>query len=98
MEDQKIVITRKEFEDNCRTLIMRTLEITERAYKKSSLDLEQINEVLLVGGSSRIPIIKQLLRRMFGKSLNESLNPEEAVCYGATVRAAQLDGKEKVSF
>jgi molecular chaperone DnaK len=90
------VITRKEFEDNCRTLIDKAIAITRSAVKKSKLGDDQINEVLLVGGSSRIPMVKDLLHRMFGKRLNVSLNPEEIVCYGATLRAAQLAGDEEV--
>ena len=57
---------------------------------------EDITQVLLVGGSSRIPMVRDLLYREFGARLNQSINPEEAVAYGATVRAAQLAGIKEV--
>ena len=86
-------ITRARFEDLCSDLFRGTLEPVEKALRDAKFDKSQIHEVVLVGGSTRIPRIQKLLQDFFnGKELNKSINPDEAVAYGAAVQAAILSG------
>ncbi|CAH1954952.1 unnamed protein product [Acanthoscelides obtectus] len=86
-------ISRARFEELCSDLFRSTLEPVEKALNDAKLDKGQIHDVVLVGGSTRIPKIQQLLQNFFnGKQLNLSINPDEAVAYGAAVQAAVLTG------
>merc|ERR1712156_860422 len=86
-------ITRARFEELCSDLFKGTLEPVEKAMRDAKLDKSSINDVVLVGGSTRIPKIQKLLIDFFnGKELNKSINPDEAVAYGAAVQAAILTG------
>merc|ERR1712165_15622 len=86
-------ITRARFEELCADLFRGTLEPVEKAMRDAKLDKSSINDVVLVGGSTRIPKIQKLLQDFFnGKELNKSINPDEAVAYGAAVQAAILQG------
>ena len=86
-------ITRAKFEELCSDLFRGTLKPVEDALKDTKFTKDQIHEVILVGGSTRIPKIQALLREEFNnKELNKSINPDEAVAYGAAVQAAILSG------
>merc|ERR1712186_150244 len=86
-------ITRARFEELCSDLFKGTLEPVEKAMRDAKLDKSSINDVVLVGGSTRIPKVQKLLQDFFnGKELNKSINPDEAVAYGAAVQAAILTG------
>lgn len=86
-------ITRARFEELCADLFRSTLEPVEKALRDAKLDKSSVNEIVLVGGSTRIPKIQKLLQDFFnGKELNKSINPDEAVAYGAAVQAAILSG------
>ena len=86
-------ITRARFEDLCGDLFRGTLDPVEKSLRDAKFDKSQIHEVVLVGGSTRIPKIQKLLQDFFsGKELNKSINPDEAVAYGAAVQAAILSG------
>ncbi|GIY32699.1 heat shock protein 70 B2 [Caerostris extrusa] len=86
-------ITRARFEELCIDLFRSTLEPVERALNDAKLDKRSIHDVVLVGGSTRIPKIQKMLRDFFnGKELCMSINPDEAVAYGAAVQAAVLTG------
>ncbi|XP_054649974.1 heat shock protein family A (Hsp70) member 8b [Dunckerocampus dactyliophorus] len=86
-------VTRARFEEMNGDLFRGTLEPVENALRDSKLDKSRINEIVLVGGSTRIPKIQKLLQDFFnGKELNKSINPDEAVAYGAAVQAAILSG------
>merc|ERR1711936_397819 len=86
-------ITRARFEELCSDLFKGTLEPVEKALRDAKLDKASIDEIVLVGGSTRIPKIQKLLQDFFnGKELNKSINPDEAVAYGAAVQAAILTG------
>merc|ERR1712232_850389 len=86
-------ITRARFEELCSDLFKGTLEPVEEALRDAKMDKSSINEIVLVGGSTRIPKIQKLLQDFFnGKELNKSINPDEAVAYGAAVMAAILTG------
>ncbi|KAF6277998.1 heat shock protein family A (Hsp70) member 8 [Rhinolophus ferrumequinum] len=74
-------------------LFRGTLDPVEKALRDAKLDKSQIHDIVLVGGSTRIPKIQKLLQDFFnGKELNKSINPDEAVAYGAAVQAAILSG------
>merc|ERR1712165_250395 len=86
-------ITRARFEELCSDLFKGTLEPVEKALRDAKLDKASIDDIVLVGGSTRIPKIQKLLSDFFnGKELNKSINPDEAVAYGAAVQAAILSG------
>ena len=86
-------ITRAKFEALCGNLFNSTLEKVEKALTDAKLEKPKIDEIVLVGGSTRIPKIQTLLKDFFkGKELNKSINPDEAVAYGAAVQAAVLSG------
>lgn len=86
-------ITRARFEELCADLFRSTLQPVERALVDAKMDKSTIDEVVLVGGSTRIPRIQKLLQEFFnGKALNNSINPDEAVAYGAAIQAAILRG------
>merc|ERR1711963_172092 len=86
-------ITRARFEELCSDLFKGTLDPVEKALRDAKMDKSSIDELVLVGGSTRIPKIQKLLQDFFnGKELNKSINPDEAVAYGAAVQAAILTG------
>ena len=86
-------ITRARFEELCSDLFRGTLDPVEKALRDAKMDKAAVNEIVLVGGSTRIPKIQKLLQDFFnGKELNKSINPDEAVAYGAAVQAAILHG------
>jgi L1 cell adhesion molecule like protein len=86
-------ITRARFEELCSDLFRSTIDPVEKALRDAKLDKGQIDQVVLVGGSTRIPKVQKLLSEYFnGKELNKTINPDEAVAYGAAVQAAILSG------
>jgi molecular chaperone DnaK len=87
-----VTITRAKFEQLCEDLFKRTLEPLHQALKDAGLSPSQIDEVILVGGSTRIPKIQQLVREFFGKEPNKGVNPDEVVAVGAAIQGAVLMG------
>ena len=85
-------LTKSKFEQLCDDIVERTIEKSKSALKKSGLDINQIDEVLLVGGSSRIPLVQQKLESLFGKKPSKSLNPDTCVSTGATVQGGVMSG------
>jgi len=86
-------ITRARFEELCSDLFKGTLEPVEKAMRDAKMDKSSVHDIVLVGGSTRIPKVQKLLQDFFnGKELNKSINPDEAVAYGAAVQAAILTG------
>jgi L1 cell adhesion molecule like protein len=86
-------ITRARFEELCMDLFRKCMDPVEKCLKDAKLDKASVHEVVLVGGSTRIPKVQQLLQDYFnGKELCKSINPDEAVAYGAAVQAAILTG------
>jgi len=86
-------ITRARFEDLCSDLFRKTFEPVEQVLRDSKLSKSAIHEIVLVGGSTRIPKIQEQLSHFFnGKKLCQSINPDEAVAYGAAVQGAILSG------
>jgi heat shock protein 1/8 len=89
-------ITRAKFEQLNADLFRKCMEPVSKVLQDSGLSKGQIDEVVLVGGSTRIPKVQELLKDFFnGKELCKSINPDEAVAYGAAVQAAVLTGKQK---
>ncbi|KMZ71680.1 70 kDa heat shock protein [Zostera marina] len=87
-------ITRARFEDLNVDLFNKCMEPVEKCLKDAKMDKMEIEDVVLVGGSTRIPKVQQILRDFFnGKELCKSINPDEAVAYGASVQAAILNGE-----
>jgi L1 cell adhesion molecule like protein len=93
-------ITRARFEELCMDLFRKCMDPVERCLNDAKMAKSDIHEVVLVGGSTRIPKVQALLQEFFGgKELCKNINPDEAVAYGAAVQAAILtgEGHEKVS-
>jgi len=86
-------INRAKFEELNDDLFQSTIRIVQKTIKDAGIEKHQIDEVVLVGGSTRIPKIRMLLQDFFnGKELSKTINPDEAVAYGATIQAALLHG------
>ena len=85
-------ITREVFEGIVRPVVDRTVEPCRQAMKDAGLPPDQIDEVVLVGGSTRIPLVRQLVRDLFQREPHCELNPDEVVALGAAVQANILDG------
>jgi molecular chaperone DnaK len=90
-----VKLTRSKFESLVEDLVQRTLEPLKKALADSGLAANKIDEVILVGGSIRIPRIQQVVRDFFGKEPNKSVNPDEVVAIGAAVQAGVLKGDVK---
>ncbi|HJU73115.1 MAG TPA: molecular chaperone DnaK, partial [Gemmatimonadaceae bacterium] len=88
-------LTRAKFEQLVDDLIARTKAPMEQALKDAGLKQGDIDEVILVGGSTRIPKIQQLVKDFFGKEPNKSVNPDEVVAIGAAIQGAVLTGEQK---
>jgi len=88
-------LTRAKFEQLCDDLIQRTLGPCKKALADSGLSSAQIDEVILVGGSTRIPAIQQLVEKFFGKVPHKGVNPDEVVAIGAAIQGAVLTGEVK---
>jgi L1 cell adhesion molecule like protein len=95
--DFHISITRARFEDLCGELFRKTMAPVERVLKDSKIAKDKVDDVVLVGGSTRIPRVQKLLTDFFGQEPSKSINPDEAVAYGAAVQAAIMDGSHKSS-
>jgi len=90
-----ITLTRSKLEQICDDLIQRTVKPVEQAMKDAGLQYSQIDEVILVGGSTRIPKIQELVQKMFGKEPHKGVNPDEVVAVGAGIQGAVLAGEVK---
>ncbi|NJL97738.1 MAG: molecular chaperone DnaK [Synechococcaceae cyanobacterium SM2_3_2] len=90
-----IRLSRAKFEDICSGLINRCRTPVENALRDAKLTKADINEVVLVGGSTRIPAIKALVKDLIGKEANETVNPDEVVAVGAAIQAGVLSGEVK---
>lgn len=88
-------LTRAKFEELTRDLIERSIQKLEETLKEVNLGPKDINEIVLVGGTTRIPLIQQKLKELFGKEPKRDINPEEVVAIGASVVAGALQGDIK---
>ena len=88
-------ITRNKFEELCSSLLDRAKIPVESALKDAKLDKSKIDEVVLVGGSTRIPAVQAIVTNLLGKKPNQTVNPDEVVAIGAAVQAGVLAGEVK---
>nr|YP_009257571.1 heat shock protein 70 [Coeloseira compressa]ANH09654.1 heat shock protein 70 [Coeloseira compressa] len=88
-------ITRAKFEYLCQELIDRCQIPVNNSLKDAQLNASNIDQIVLVGGSTRIPAIKELVKKIIGKEPNQSVNPDEVVAIGAAVQAGVLGGEVK---
>jgi molecular chaperone DnaK len=87
-------LTRARFEQLVDPILSRLRNPVEQALKDAGLDAKKIDEVVLVGGSTRIPKVQEIVKEMFGKEPNKSVNPDEVVAIGAAVQAGVLSGEK----
>ncbi len=88
-------LTRARLEEMIKDLVDRTMEIVEKALKDAKLRPEDIDDVVLVGGSTRIPLVQQRIREFFGKEPHKGVHPDEVVAVGAAIQAGILSGQVK---
>jgi len=88
-------LTRAKFEQLADTLFARCLKPCEAALKDAGYNASQIDEVILVGGSTRIPKVQEIVEKFFGKKPNRGVNPDEVVAVGAAIQGAVLTGEVK---
>ena len=88
-------LTRAQFEKLCDSLIQATLEPSRKAISDAGVSLSQIDEVILVGGSTRIPAIQEVVEKFFGRVPSKGVNPDEVVAVGAAIQGGVLTGEVK---
>jgi molecular chaperone DnaK len=88
-----MTLTRAKFEELTQDLTDRTIQPFRNALADAKLDLKDIDEVVMVGGATRMPVIQELVKRLTGKELNQSVNPDEVVAVGAAIQAGVLAGE-----
>ncbi len=88
-------LTRAKFDDLTRFLVEKTVEPVRQALRDAKMTSKDINQVLLVGGSTRIPAVQELVKRELGKEPNKSVNPDEVVAMGAAIQGGVLSGDVK---
>lgn len=88
-------LTRAEFEKLSKTLLERTLEPVRKSLQDAKLTSSDIDEILLVGGSTRIPAVKEMVEKELNKKVNTSINPDEVVSLGAAIQGGVLSGDVK---
>lgn len=90
-----IKFTRAELETLANKYIERSIEISKRAVESSGFSMSEINEVILVGGQTRMPAIQEAVKKLFGKEPNRSINPDEVVAIGAAIQGGIFQGDVK---
>ncbi|MDE5735622.1 MAG: molecular chaperone DnaK, partial [Bacteroidales bacterium] len=88
-------LTRAKFEQICDDLIHRTVEPCKKALSDAGMSASDVDEVILVGGSTRIPAIQKIVEEFFGKAPSKGVNPDEVVAVGASIQGAVLTGEVK---
>lgn len=88
-------LTRAKFDELTGDLVQATMEPTRKAIADSGLTVEQIDKILLVGGSSRIPAVQEAIKKILGKEPSKGINPDESVAIGAAIQAGVLVGEVK---
>ena len=89
----EITLTRAKFEELTSSLTDRTIQPFKNALADAKLDVSKIDEVIMVGGSTRMPVIQELVRKLTGKEPNQTVNPDEVVAIGAAIQAGVLAGE-----
>ena len=93
IEKTPIKITRDEFEESIKVYIDKTMSCVNDALRDANTKTDMVDQVVFVGGSTRIPLIERVIEEKFGKKPNKSINPDEAVSIGAAIQASVLTGK-----
>jgi molecular chaperone DnaK len=88
-------LTRAKLEDICRPLVEQSMEPVKKCLADAKLDKGQINEIIMVGGMTRMPLVQKMVEEYFGKKPNLTVNPDEVVALGAAVQGAVLKGDVK---
>ncbi|MGD0471686.1 MAG: molecular chaperone DnaK [Candidatus Velthaea sp.] len=88
-----LTFTRAKFEELTASLTDRCVQPFKNALNDAKLDVSKIDEVVMVGGSTRMPVIQELVKKLTGKELNQSVNPDEVVAIGAAIQAGVLAGE-----
>ena len=88
-------LTRARLEEMIKDLVDRTMEIVKRALEEAKLTPQDIDDVVLVGGSTRIPLVQQKIKEFFGKEPHKGVNPDEVVAVGAAIQGGVLSGEVK---
>ncbi len=88
-------ITRAKFESLIGDLVASTIKTVQGVLKDADLSTSEINEIVMVGGSTRIPLVQEEMKKFFGKDLNKSVNPDEVVALGAAIQGGVLAGDVK---
>ena len=91
----ELSLERKQFESLIQDLIQKTIDCCAAAIEDAKIKLTEIDHVLLVGGSTRVPLVKNALKDFFGKAPNDKLNPDEVVALGAAIQADILAGNNR---
>jgi molecular chaperone DnaK len=86
-------MTRSQFEQLTKDLMDRTIEPCKKAIKDAGVSTSEINEVILVGGMSRIPKVQEIVKTIFGREPSKAVNPDEAVAIGAAIQGGVLSGE-----
>ena len=88
-----LTLTRAKFDELTRALVERTMELTRNAMKDAGLTVDDIDKIILVGGSSRIPAVQKMIRELFGKEPYKGINPDESVSIGAAIFGGSISGE-----
>lgn len=91
----KFQITKQKFEELAKPLVDKTIECCKKALADANLQIADIQEVVMVGGSTRIPLVKETVSQFFNKKVHDDLNPDEVVALGAAIQADVLAGNQK---
>jgi molecular chaperone HscA len=92
---KEISISRTDFDKIIKDLVDKTIELSKSAVKDAHIKLHEIDQIVMVGGSTRVPLVIAAVSRFFGKPVNNSLNPDEVVALGAAIQADILAGNRK---
>ena len=95
IREHKVQISKKEFENLIEPFVQRTIDCCANALKDATLKTQDIQEIVMVGGSTRVPLVKESVKRFFNKEVHDEMNPDEVVALGAAVQADILAGNNK---